>query len=221
MKPTPLRVPRARGNQAAAHRRRPRCKAGGAAGQDKGNKTNRPTDRHTAADRDRETDRQTDRQADKHMARRTCRRALAVATPMLSGPVRAIMRCLRCPLWVRYHGPSCRQPRKRTTKRGSNSSKIHVVTPDWRRRQTVRRSAVVAADGRDGGSPSDEKWRRRGRWQAMGPVTAAAMHADDSDERWPDRRQQRTDTARKTRRTGEERQAHTHAHRNTHTTNVH
>ena len=28
------------------------------------------------------------------------------------------MRCLRCPLWVRYHGPSCRQPRKRTTKRG-------------------------------------------------------------------------------------------------------
>jgi hypothetical protein len=30
----------------------------------------------------------------------------------------------------------------------------------------------------------------------MGPVTAAAMHADDSDERWPDRRQQRTDTAR-------------------------
>ena len=115
----------------------------------------------------------------------------------------------------------CRQPRKRTTKCGSNSSKIHVVTPDWRRRQTVRRSAVVAADGRDGGSPSDEKWRRRGRWQATGPVTAAAMHADDSDERWPDRRQQRTDTARKTRRTGEERQAHTHAHRDTHTTNVH
>jgi hypothetical protein len=35
VKPTPLRVPRARGNRAAAHRRRPRCKAGGAAGQDK------------------------------------------------------------------------------------------------------------------------------------------------------------------------------------------
>ena len=75
----------------------------------------------------------------------------------------------------------------------------------------------MVADGRDGGSPSDEKWWRRGRWQATGPVTAAAMHADDGDERWPDRRQQRTGTARKTRQTGEERHKHTHTHTQTHT----
>ena len=82
------------------------------------------------------------------------------------------MRCLRCPLWVRYHGPSCRQPRKRTTKRGSNSSKIHVVTPDWWRRQTVRRSAVVVADGRDGGSPTNSRF---------GGMAARASHWGASD----------------------------------------